>query len=749
MPMIARVLILLFTIGLLARILKGNIAPAFLISALIAGPLLGMDMLTTAGLMIDALQSSSTIRLVIFVLSIIYLSGLLKSTGHLDRIGSAVKSSLGSAEGGVIALPALIGLLPMPGGALFSAPLVDAAAGDTAIDTSRRAASNYWFRHNWEFWWPLYPGIIAALEISGIPWSEWALHLVLLTPIAAVIGWFFILRTTPRTGTRRDPSEREKGGVILRVLFPILCIPVVVLISSAISAIVPVWHPPSYYVLLAGIGISIISVAVENRPSLAMWRDALQTRRMVSMAFLLICLMMYKGVIAESYLAPGLARELSHFPISVLFLTSVIACIGGLVTGIAIGFVGATFPIVVALLEGGEQYTIMMGIAYVWGFMGMMASPMHLCLIVTREHFNASWLGIYRRLIPTILVTGILSTGVLLGQGFILRAFPPDVASGSSINIVGSIRRGDKDQLFYITWPGNTREMMFKDRSTNIRWPVLHPSETLCAFFKKNDPWDLCVTDLESDSMVVIETGVLAQNPQIAWSAGDTARLAVCTPRPGTDNGLYLWNISEPTARFIDGSAGARCPFWTGDSLAWFSKGNEWWDIMISRPPEWRAELLCTGLPDLEPVTVVTDTSSSRIAYIAMDPESQPPSGRLLTLDMEKWEIQEVEIEGGDLRSPAWSIAGDLYFLCNLEPDQYLMRVARGDSFTAEVCSLRTRIRGAVILPQREVIVGIGPRFDHGTPFDLVIAGWDGSQLRRFREPGRSYWGISAATESS
>ena len=746
MPMIARVLILLLTIGLLARILKGNIAPAFLISAILAGPLLGMDIVTTMGLMTDALRSDQTIRLVVFVLSIIYLSGLLKSTGHLDRIGRAVKSSLGSAEGGVIALPALIGLLPMPGGALFSAPLVDAAAGGTSIDTSRRAASNYWFRHNWEFWWPLYPGIIAALELSGIPWSEWALHLVALTPLATIIGWFFILRTTPRTDSGEERNDGENIGVILRVLFPILCIPVVVLLSSVISAIVPSWQPPSYYVLLAGIGVSIISVTMEHRPSFATWRDALQARRMVSMAFLLICLMMYKGVIAESYLAPGLARELSRFPVSMLFLTSVITFIGGLVTGIAIGFVGATFPIVVALLNGGEQYTIMMGIAYVWGFMGMMASPMHLCLIVTREHFNASWMGMYRRLLPTVVVTGILSTAILLGQGYLLRAFRPDVSSGPPVDIVGSIRRGSHDELFHITWPGRGKDILFEGRSTNIRWPLLHPSEPLLAFFEKNDPWDICVADLNNKSVAVIETGVLAQDPHFAWSTGDDPTLAVSAPRPGTDNTIYVWSTRESTARMINESTGARCPFWTADSLAWFSRGDDCWEIMISRPPEWSTEILCTGLPDLEPHVISIDTSMTRLAYIAMDPESQPPRGRLLTLDMKKWEIQEVEIEGADLRSPAWSRGGDLHFLCNLKPDQYLMRVSMGDSFAAVVCSLSTRMRGSVILPEREVIIGIGPRFDHGTPFDLIISGWDGIPLRRFRDPGKSYWGISATS---
>ena len=78
-----------------------------------------------------------------------------------------------------VGLPALVGLLPMPGGALFSAPLVDSVDSEKGIGGTLKAAVNYWFRHIWEYWWPLYPGVILAIRYSGLPFE---LFLIIQAP---------------------------------------------------------------------------------------------------------------------------------------------------------------------------------------------------------------------------------------------------------------------------------------------------------------------------------------------------------------------------------------------------------------------------------------------------------------------------------------------------------------------------------------------------------------------------------------
>ena len=73
----------------------------------------------------------------------------------------------------MMAIPAVLGTIPMPGGALFSAPFIQQVAGDSMSGRDAgipawKMAVNYWFRHVIEYWWPLYPGVIVATRIFGL-----------------------------------------------------------------------------------------------------------------------------------------------------------------------------------------------------------------------------------------------------------------------------------------------------------------------------------------------------------------------------------------------------------------------------------------------------------------------------------------------------------------------------------------------------------------------------------------------------
>lgn len=61
----------------------------------------------------------------VLVIALIYwLSTQMSETGLMRELVALIQSRL-SARGAISALPAVIGLLPIPGGAFFSAPLVD------------------------------------------------------------------------------------------------------------------------------------------------------------------------------------------------------------------------------------------------------------------------------------------------------------------------------------------------------------------------------------------------------------------------------------------------------------------------------------------------------------------------------------------------------------------------------------------------------------------------------------------------
>jgi len=86
-----------------------------------------------------------------------------------------------------------------------------------------------------------------------------------------------------------------------------------------------------------------------------------------------------------------------------------------LFTGLAVLSIGTTFPLLLPLSPVSPS--VFASILYVSAYTGYLASPLHLCLILTKEYFNCSLFDVYRRFLPSIGVLicyNILITFMLL-----------------------------------------------------------------------------------------------------------------------------------------------------------------------------------------------------------------------------------------------------------------------------------------------------------------------------------------------
>jgi hypothetical protein len=90
--------------------------------------------------------------------------------------------------------------------------------------------------------------------------------------------------------------------------------------------------------------------------------------------------------------------------------------LSGFVTGIAIGFVGTAFPLLIPMFPTTSlwDYLSYAALAYTFGFMGMMLSPVHICFLVTKEYYQAKLLKSYRRLILPVLTVMFTVTFLFL-----------------------------------------------------------------------------------------------------------------------------------------------------------------------------------------------------------------------------------------------------------------------------------------------------------------------------------------------
>ncbi|MHB8809880.1 MAG: DUF401 family protein, partial [Desulfobulbaceae bacterium] len=183
----------------------------------------------------------------------------------------AVSRRLGGRHGRALSLvliPAIIGLVPMPGGALFSAPLVGETLREKEFPPPWKAAVNYWFRHVFEYWWPLYPVVIVSLSMFSLrSWQFFALQIP-FTLVSLLAGWFILLRRHVHALADEVRPERGTDSRLLAVLLPlalvVLCtlfLPPVMkyLVPGAASA------TDTLLAMLAGLVLSLLLIAWTGR----------------------------------------------------------------------------------------------------------------------------------------------------------------------------------------------------------------------------------------------------------------------------------------------------------------------------------------------------------------------------------------------------------------------------------------------------------------------------------------------------
>ena len=361
----------------------------------------------------------------VIILLLLFFTESLSKTGRMDRTIAALKEWLKSKHIILAGLPALVGLLPMPAGALFSAPFVAAVDESGELELSHKVAINYWFRHIWEYWWPLYPGVILAMQYSRLPVIAYFLIQIPFTIVAVMSGYIFILRRIKKEDDKGVGYGKIDTGEVLSAMGPIGLLVMISLVGSAILPLMGIEGTLANLIaMLVGLIAALAAIfsghAAAFRPSLRMlmridtWLMIALVVGIQAFSAALVCPVDATG----ATLITGMRDDFIRTGIPLITVIMLIPFISGMVTGVAFGFVGASFPIVFALI-GTEPTTGLLAattvFAYSFGYMGMMLSPMHACFVVTAEYFGVTVFGAYRYIIwpvISILITSIILSGL-------------------------------------------------------------------------------------------------------------------------------------------------------------------------------------------------------------------------------------------------------------------------------------------------------------------------------------------------
>jgi len=341
------------------------------------------------------------------IISIIALGALAGRLGYLDRFVSGLRKLIPDNRVVIALMPAFGGLLPMPGGAMLSAPMVESAlekvpqADGGAATPEEKFFVNYWFRHVWEYVWPLYPGLVVAASLVNRPLRDLFMANYPLT-IAAIAGGTFFVLLRVKAGRNERGAEGRRGArrdLLIGILpFAVTIVGVLVLRFELILVVLVV--------------VALLAIVERAR-----WADIGAAFRRGA-EFQIVTLVL--GVAAYKYMltAAGIIDAVPAFFIEMhlpeLVVIAAVPMLIGLITGVTLAFIAVTFPLLIPLMGGAEIDLTLVMFAFGSGFVGCLLSPVHLCLVLSREYFRADLGRSYRMLLLPALTVMAVATAIVL-----------------------------------------------------------------------------------------------------------------------------------------------------------------------------------------------------------------------------------------------------------------------------------------------------------------------------------------------
>lgn len=387
-----------------------HLSLSLLFGALVLGLWMGMDPLHWLQTAFLSMTRFQTVSLVLIVGLILVLSRIMDSAGQMHRLVESFTRLTRDPRTIGSVMTAMIGLLPMPGGALFSAPLVETSLSGKGVSPEQKTLLNYWFRHVWEYWWPLYPGVVLAVALLKVETWVYILYMAPLTLISVIAGVLFILR--PMGKIRADGTGNFSWASFKQFLWemmPILVVIGVIALTAGVTKVLGFLGFPvkisGAVSILPGLVAAIVWVCAVNRVPRMKIQSAFLDRTLFPMLFLVLAVMVFQGTLTESQAVMKIRDELAVYNVPILLVIALMPFLSGFITGLAVGFVGLSFPLVIPMFPANPLFDYMAyaALAYTFGYMGMMLSPVHLCFLVTKDFYRAGLLKSYPRLLLSAL----------------------------------------------------------------------------------------------------------------------------------------------------------------------------------------------------------------------------------------------------------------------------------------------------------------------------------------------------------
>ena len=356
---------------------------------------------------------TQTIELALLMTLIFILAKLMQETGAITKLIDSLRTFF--SKGGTLGvIPAVYGLMPVPGGALFSAPMINEEGDKYHLDKNQKNFLNIWFRH---IWFPIYPISSAMILICSEKFSDINIYSLILANVPAFIAIIiigFILLKKFITNAPKQQTNPTKDYSGLMFLLP----PIVPLVFYAVLQL---FGFPQIKSFLIGVVFSIILVYFITNINRRDYIQALKKSLTWKLGVAIFGIMIFREMFEVSGANVIIADMIGNLPFPAIWMVALIPLLLGSLTGYNLGAIALSYFLVEPFFSyTGIGIIGLTSIIFMSSFVGYLVSPIHLCNVLSSDYLKTDTTRMYKMFIPAaVLLLLIHITIVVFSSGFL------------------------------------------------------------------------------------------------------------------------------------------------------------------------------------------------------------------------------------------------------------------------------------------------------------------------------------------
>ncbi len=355
-----------------------------------------------------------TVSVVLATFGIMLMSQLYKETETIDHLSESLSKIINNPKIVSSLLPAVIGFLPVAGGALMSAPLVKTETEKLALKPEKKAYINIWFRHTIFPVYPISQILILTAALTGITIPLIIVRQIPVVVVMVIAGYLIGFWGVSREESRENSSSRSLNSQLKSFLVAFSPIMATIIVVVGLSPVLEVTDDvtgldqAALGFLRSGLDvvvatfIGLVVLVAISRPSREVFARPFRNPGVYGIAFAAYGAFLLRSVTVASGMPEIFGNAITSGYIDKIFLLTIIPAALAFLTGSPLGGVSISYSIIAGIVTFSPKTAALL---YISTYLGYLIAPTHLCFIFTADYFKCTLGKVYKHIMPSFLAS--------------------------------------------------------------------------------------------------------------------------------------------------------------------------------------------------------------------------------------------------------------------------------------------------------------------------------------------------------